>query len=170
LSSSHFPGYLATLPKITQRVLTQLEFVPGGEQCLRDCLADNRLLRAASDGSLDPVAELSSFRWQILGNGNVLVRGAGPVDGVPDLLSSTRAELFGASDVLEFLFHFRSFFNLGLPPAKFSFGLTTKRLSTRLTGPARLVPNDAALVMMLTLSAKSPIALNVSHSKSASNG
>jgi len=36
----------------------------------------------------------------------VLVHGAGPVDGIPDLLSSTRAKLFGYGGIVEFLHHF----------------------------------------------------------------
>jgi hypothetical protein len=72
----------------------------------------NRKLRAASDGSFDPKMEIASFGWQLLGNGNILVRGAGPVDGIPDLLSSTRAELFGVSAIFEFLFHFCKYSNL----------------------------------------------------------
>jgi hypothetical protein len=56
--------------------------------------------------------ELASFGWQILGNGNILVWGAGPVDGVPDLLRSTCAELFGASAVIEFLYYFCTFHDL----------------------------------------------------------
>ena len=56
--------------------------------------------------------EIASFGWQLLGNGNILVRGAGPVDGIPDLLSSTRAELFGVSAIFEFLFHFSKYSNL----------------------------------------------------------
>jgi hypothetical protein len=72
----------------------------------------NRKLRAASDGSFDPKMEIASFGWQLLGNGNILVRGAGPVDGIPDLLSSTHAELFGVSAIFEFLFHFCKYSNL----------------------------------------------------------
>ena len=49
----------------------------------------NRKLWSGSDGSLDQESELASFGWLILGNGNILVQGSGPVDGVPDLLSLT---------------------------------------------------------------------------------
>jgi hypothetical protein len=41
-----------------------------------------------------------------------LVEGAGPVDGVPELLSSTRTELFGYGVVIGFLFHFCRFHRL----------------------------------------------------------
>jgi ribonuclease HI len=152
----NFQDYLATLPDITQRLLTQLEFVPGGERCLRECLADNRPLRAASDGSLDPIATLSSFGWQLLGNGNVLVRGAGPVDGVPDLLSSTRAELFGASAVLEFLFHFCSFFNLESSTSKVLLWIDNKAAihkvnRTRKVGAKRRrLSHDADIISQIT--------------------
>jgi hypothetical protein len=97
---------------ITQRLLHQLDFVPGGKRTLRECLTTHHKLRSASDGSLDPKKAIASFGWQLLGNGNILVRGAGPVDGVPDLLSSTHAELFGASAVLEFLYHFWTYSNI----------------------------------------------------------
>jgi hypothetical protein len=112
LPPTSFQAYIDTLPEITQRLLTQLEFVPRGEQSLCDCLLGNHKLQAARDGFLNPKQELASFGWQLLGNGNVLVQGAGPVDGVPDLLSSTRAKLFGVSAILEFLYHFCSYSNL----------------------------------------------------------
>ena len=38
-----------------------------------------------------------------------LVEGAGPVDGVPEFLSSPRAELFGIAAPNEFLHHFMEF-------------------------------------------------------------
>jgi hypothetical protein len=159
-SPSHAPttfqDYLATLPEITQRLLIQFEFVPGGERCLRECLVGNRLLRAASDGSLDPIATLSSFGWQLLGNGNVLVRGAGPVDGVPDLLSSTRAELFGASAVFEFLFHFCAFFHLESSTSKVLLWIDNKAAihkinRTRKVGAKRRrLSHDADIISQIT--------------------
>jgi hypothetical protein len=155
-SPSTFRDYLATLPTITQRLLTQFEFVPGGEQCLRECLATNRRLRAASDGSLDPIAELSSFGWQLLGNGNVLVRGAGPVDGVPDLLSSTRTELFGISAVLEFIHHFCSFSNLASSTSKVLLWVDNKAAihkvyRTRKVGAKRRrLSHDADIICQIT--------------------
>lgn len=66
----------------------------------------NKKIRTASDGSLDKDKELVSFGWLLIAKGNVLVEGAGPVDGVPDLLSSTRSELFGIGAVVEFLRQF----------------------------------------------------------------
>jgi hypothetical protein len=45
----------------------------------------------------------------LIGNQNVLIRGAGPVDGVPSVLSSTRAELFGIAAPILLLFHFMKF-------------------------------------------------------------
>jgi len=91
----------------TQPLLHQFKFVPGGERSLKDChIPDNKRLWFASDRPLDPEISLASFGWLLIGNGNVLVRGAGPVDGIPDLLSSTRAELFGYGGIVKFLHHF----------------------------------------------------------------
>jgi hypothetical protein len=69
-------------------------------------------IRAASDGSLDLDEELASFGWHLIGKGNVLVKGAGPVDGVPDTLSLTRVELFSIAAIDEFLHHFCTFHNI----------------------------------------------------------
>jgi hypothetical protein len=69
-------------------------------------------VKAASDGSLDKEEELGSFGWQLIGNGNVLVSGAGPVDGIPEYVSSTHTELFGIGAVVEFLYQFCHFYKL----------------------------------------------------------
>ncbi len=87
----------------------QIRFVPGGERTLWDCLCKNKKLRASSDGSLDQVSALASHGWPLIGNGNVLVQGAGPVNGIPDFISSTWAELFGIGAIVEFLHHFCHF-------------------------------------------------------------
>ena len=44
-----------------------------------------------------------------MGNSNILVRGAGPVDGIPALLSLMRVELYGFGSLIEFLYHFQKF-------------------------------------------------------------
>ena len=93
-------------------MLYHVRFVPGGEHALAECLKENKKIRAASDGSLDQDEELASFGWHLIGKGNVLVEGAGPVDGVPDTLSSTRAELFGIAAIDELLHHFCKFYNI----------------------------------------------------------
>ena len=49
----------------------------------------NHKLWSGCDRSLDQESKSASFGWLILGNGNILVWGAGPVDGIPDLLSPT---------------------------------------------------------------------------------
>jgi hypothetical protein len=128
---SNFKDYIATLPEITQRLLLRFEFVPGGERTLRECLTNNSKLRVASDGSFDPDAELASFGWQLLGNGNVLVRGAGPVDGAPDLLSSTRAELFGIAAALELLYQFCVFAKLSASTSKVILWVDNKAAITK---------------------------------------
>jgi len=90
-----FADYVQDQVLFTRRLLHQFEFTPDSERTLKECLQNNRKLRVASDGSLDPELRLASFGWLLIGNGNILVRGTGPVNGIPDLLSSTRAELFG---------------------------------------------------------------------------
>jgi hypothetical protein len=45
-------------------------------------------------------------------NQNVLVHGAGPVDGIPTVMSSTRTELFGIASPNEFLHYFMTFYNI----------------------------------------------------------
>jgi len=107
-----FDEYIQDQKQLTRRLLRQLEFTPGGEQTLKECLRNNKKLRAASDGSLDPELWLASFGWLLIGNGNILVRGSGPIDGIPDLLSSTRAELFGYGGIAKFLHHFCKFYNI----------------------------------------------------------
>jgi hypothetical protein len=62
-----------------------------------------------TDGSLHQEKETLSFRWLILGNQQKLVEGAGPVDRVPEYLSSTWAELFSITSPNEFLHHFMKF-------------------------------------------------------------
>ena len=108
----YFVEYVQTLPLISQRLLHYIKFVPGGERALRECLSENLKIRAASDGSLDPDVELASHGWHLIGNGNVLVEGTGPVDGIPEFLSSTRAELFGVGAIVEFLHYFCKFYNI----------------------------------------------------------
>jgi hypothetical protein len=49
---STFPDYIDTLPEISQRFLTQFEFVPGGKRSLRACLASNRKIRPYCKGRL----------------------------------------------------------------------------------------------------------------------
>ena len=74
----------------------------------------NRNLWSGSDGSLDQESKLASFGWLILGNGNILVQGVGPVDGISDLLSLTQAELFGIAAKIEFLYQFCRYSNISV--------------------------------------------------------
>jgi hypothetical protein len=67
------------------------------------------ILKLGTNGSYNMGKEMASFGWLLIGNQNVLIREAGPVDGVPTFLSSTRAELFGIAAPNEFLFHFMKF-------------------------------------------------------------
>jgi hypothetical protein len=72
-----------------------IEFVPGGEQMLKHCLTNNKILKIGTNGSFNMRIETASFGWLLIGNQTILVQGAGPVDGVPTVTSSTQAELFG---------------------------------------------------------------------------
>jgi hypothetical protein len=67
------------------------------------------LLKLGTDGSYNMRKEMASFGWVLIGNKNILIWGAGPVNGVPTVLSSTRAELFGIAAPNEFLSHFMKF-------------------------------------------------------------
>jgi hypothetical protein len=89
----------------------QYKFVPGGEQTLKHCLANNKILKIGTDGSVNLRKETALFGWLLIGNKNVLVHGSGPVDGVTDVLSSTWAELFGIGAPNEFLIHFMKYHN-----------------------------------------------------------
>ena len=107
-----FMEYVKTLPLVSQCLLYQVRFVPGSEHALQECLQENRKIQAASDGSLDPDDALASHGWLLIGNGNVLAEGTGPVDGIPEFLSSTRAELFGIGAIVEFLHFFCEFHSI----------------------------------------------------------
>jgi hypothetical protein len=89
--------------------LWHFEFTLGGECILKSCLERNMILKLGTDGSFHQEKETASFRWVLLGNQTLLVRGAGPIDGVPSMMSSTRAELFGIASPNEFLYHFMKF-------------------------------------------------------------
>jgi hypothetical protein len=93
----------------------QYKFVLGGEQTLKHCLANNRILKIGTNGSVNLRKETASFGWLLIGNKNVLVHGSGPIDGVTDVLSSTQAELFGIGAPNEFLFHFMKYHNIESP-------------------------------------------------------
>jgi hypothetical protein len=109
-AAATFCDYIKTLPEHIQQLLMHIVFVPDGEQMLKHCLENGRILKIGTDGSLNQHRETASFVWLLIGNKNVLVRGSRPVDGVPAVLSSTRAELwFGIAAPNEFLFHFMKF-------------------------------------------------------------
>jgi hypothetical protein len=66
-----------------------IKFVPGGKDILKHCLKNDKPLKIGTDGSLNLQKESASFGWLLIGNQNVLIRGEGPVDGIPLVLSST---------------------------------------------------------------------------------
>lgn len=61
---------------------------------------------------MDPLMELASHGWHLIGNSNDLVEGAGPVDGITEFLIYTWAELFGVCAIVEFLHYFCEFHNI----------------------------------------------------------
>jgi hypothetical protein len=67
------------------------------------------LLKLGTKRSYNMEKETASFGWVLIGNKNILIWGAGPVNGVPMVLSSTQAELFGIAAPNEFLSHFMKF-------------------------------------------------------------
>jgi hypothetical protein len=105
----NFGAYLKTLPDHIQWLLMHVKFVPGGKDILKHCLKNDKPLKIGTDGSLNLWKETASFGWFLIGNQNVLIRGVGPVDGVPSVLSSTLAELFGIAALNLLLFHFMKF-------------------------------------------------------------
>jgi hypothetical protein len=105
----NFGDYLKTLPEHIQRLLMHIEFVPGGKDMLMHCFKNDKALKIGTDGSLNLRKETASFGWLPIGNQNVLIRGAGLVDVIPSVLSSTQAELFGVAAPNLLLFHFMKF-------------------------------------------------------------
>ncbi len=105
----NFGDYIKTLPDHIQWLLMQIKFVPSSKDMLKHCLKNDKPLKIGTDGSLNLWKETGSFGWLLIGNQNVLICGVGPVDGVPLVLSSTRAELFGIAAPNLLLFHFMKF-------------------------------------------------------------
>jgi hypothetical protein len=104
-----FEEYIKTSSEHIHQLLMHIEFMPGWEKTLKQCLEKNMIMKVRTDGSLNLSKGTASFGWLLIRNQNVLVRGAGPVDGVPSVLSLTRAELFGIPAPNEFPFHFMKF-------------------------------------------------------------
>ena len=48
-----FSDYIKTLPEHIQRLLMHVEFAPGGEQMLKHCLENNKMLKIGTDGSFN---------------------------------------------------------------------------------------------------------------------
>jgi hypothetical protein len=113
-----FKDYIVTQGETTKQLLKYFHWAPRGEKTLKQCLSVNTKLKTASDGLYDECLDLASFGWLLIGNGNVVVKGAGPVDGVSNLMSSTRAELFGYGGLIEFLYQFMRYSGLQPRPVK----------------------------------------------------
>jgi hypothetical protein len=69
-------------------------------------------MKIGTDGSVNLRQETASFGWLLIGNQNVIVCGAGPMDGVPLVLSLTRAVLVGIAALNLFLLHFMKFYQI----------------------------------------------------------
>jgi hypothetical protein len=67
------------------------------------------ILKIGTHGSFFRGNETVSISWVLIGNQNVLAHGAGPADGIPLVLCSTRAKLFGIAAWKELLHHFMIF-------------------------------------------------------------
>ncbi len=85
-----FWDYIKMLPKHIQWLLMHVEFVLGREQMLKHCLANSKILKIGTDSSFNMRIETASFGWLLIGNQTVLVWGAGPVDGIPTVISSRK--------------------------------------------------------------------------------
>jgi hypothetical protein len=86
-----------------------VEFAPGGKQMLQHCLAHGQDIEDWNQW-VSKSEQRNFFVWLATAwEQNVLVHGTGPVDGVPTVLSSTRAEVFGIAAPYEFLVHFMKF-------------------------------------------------------------
>jgi hypothetical protein len=79
------------LPEHIHQLLMHYEFTLGGERILKACLEWDMILKIGTNRSVHMGKEMASFGWLLIGNQNVLVLGAGPVNGVPMALSSTWA-------------------------------------------------------------------------------
>jgi hypothetical protein len=80
-----FEEYIKTLPEHIQQLLMHIESTPGWEKTLKQCLEKNMILKVGTDGSLNLSKGMASFGLLLIGNQNVLVQGAGPVDGEPSV-------------------------------------------------------------------------------------
>ena len=109
-----FKEYVETLPQHVRRLLHSIQFSPGGERVLRECLRNNTIIKIGTDGSLKKAKQTASFGWILIGMKQKLVEGVGPVDRVPEFLSSTRAELFGIAAPNEFLHYFMKYHKIEL--------------------------------------------------------
>ena len=73
------------------------------------CLERNMILENGTHGSFFRGNETVSFGLVLMGNQNVLAHGAGPVEGIPLVLCTTRTKLFGIAAQNELLHHFMIF-------------------------------------------------------------
>ena len=130
--------------------LVPCEVCPWGQTCTSYMPDENQKIHIASDGSFDPDAELASHGWHLIGNDNVLVEGTGPLDGIPEFLSSTW--LGGTVCVLASLWSsYISFVNsITLnQQVRISNVVTTGWLFPRSTRHYRSIQGIAGWVMML---------------------
>ena len=104
-----FMEYVETLSNPVRRLFHSIQFAPGGERVLCECLLNNKILKIGTDGSLCKEKQTASFGWILISMKQKLVEGTGPVDGVPEFLSSTRVELYGIAAPNKFLHHFLEF-------------------------------------------------------------
>jgi hypothetical protein len=106
---------------------------------------------------MDPCASRRKWHplvaWLLIGNHNVLVCGVGPVDGVPNVLSSTQAALFGITAPNELLFRFMKYYKIK-STSKCVKCVANRAAISRVNQTQGLIATlaDAGTVMMLILS------------------
>jgi hypothetical protein len=83
-----------------------VKFAPAGKCILKAFLERNMILKIGTNGSFFRGNKTAPFGWVLIGNQTVLAHRAGPVDGVPSVLNSTRAKLFGIAAPNKLLHHF----------------------------------------------------------------
>ena len=58
-----FMEYAETLSNPVHRLFHSIQFTPGGEQVLHECLLNNKILKIGTDGSASPQGEADCILW-----------------------------------------------------------------------------------------------------------
>jgi hypothetical protein len=108
-SPQSWHNYIQSLPTESECLLAMVNETPGATKALTRALGKHHsTLHTATDGSLKH--GMGTFGWKIIdGYLQELFEGAGPVDSITELASSTRSELYGIGAILEFLHRFSKY-------------------------------------------------------------